>query len=514
MLSREEMKLIINSNYTRYGKNVYLLGTASFGPTNCPIQITSISHLYSIFGSKGSLINAYKQIYNLVSDLNIFCCKITGSHAVTFLNVNIENDDVFENGLEIKSIYSSDIYNNVKIDLYNDNITFTFPDELSISSIRYNFEDFYTLGALIDQINKDTENGLNCVECQLYCDTDIEIYGALSTVNPGTLYLFGGNNGLNASKNTLYCCLQDTLELLRGQYIDFIVPLDMYIDDIEIEDDGEYSIDEYSKCCYTNLKDKLKKMSGKKVSYYDLLLSFCIQQLHEGMLTMGIMGYNPTSDMYLNNSKDLYVDTAIKYLNQNKINPLYSSYYQLISVVVGDIIVEHLSKNVNGYIVYAIECANIGLMDCPTNKVIADNIFLYNEFDNKDLAKFADNGLVALRFSPYYENVVFSSCVTSCDKDNLMHNMQNLKAIQFSVSCIYDIFQEYVGEDLDMLLTENMLTNIIKNCLTLIKEQCLIDKFKFTLIRETEHNIKIYLYLKTKQMADYFKAIHKISIRE
>ena len=124
-----------------------------------------------------------------------------------------------------------------------------------------------------------------------------------------------------------------------------------------------------------------------------------------------------------------------------------------------------------------------------TNKVIADNIFLDNEFDNKDLAKFADNGLVALRFSPYYENVVFSSCVTSCDKDNLMHNMQNLKAIQFSVSCIYDIFQEYVGEDLDMLLTENMLTNIIKNCLTLIKEQGLIDKFKFTLIRETEHNI-------------------------
>ena len=99
MLSREEMKLIINSNYTRYGKNVYLLGTASFGPTNCPIQITSISHLYSIFGSKGSLINAYKQIYNLVSDLNIFCCKITVSHAVTFINVNIENDDVFENGL-------------------------------------------------------------------------------------------------------------------------------------------------------------------------------------------------------------------------------------------------------------------------------------------------------------------------------------------------------------------------------------------------------------------------------
>lgn len=513
MLSTKEMKNIINNNYINYGKNVYLLGTASFGPTNCPIKIKSLSHLYSIFGSSGTLIEAYRQVYNIVSNVNIYCCKITGRHSCTFLNVNIENDEVFENALELKAMYSSDIYNDVYIKITETCISFKFPQKLNIQDIEYYFSDYGTLGILVDQINRDTKNGLNCIDAQLYCDSDVESYCSLSTVNPDSVYLFGGDNGLSASKNTMYYCLDDTLHLLEGEPIDVIVPLNMYIDDIQLQS-SKYDMSAYDESYYDNPKDTLTNDEDNILSYYDLLLGYCVQQLNNGFLTLGIMGYNPTSDMYLNNNKEEYIKIAVEYLNENKFNKVYENYNQLISVVIGDVMFPYLESNVNGYVLYAVKLASLNLMDCPTNKFISKNVYLYNEFDNNDLDYFSNNGLVSLRYSPLKEAVVFSSCVTTCSSDNLMYNIQNLKAIQFSVSCLYDIFQQYIGEDLNKMLDSNFLSNVIKGCFNLIKSENLISEYKFEITRESYHDIKIYLYLKTKTMADFFKVIHRIKANE
>lgn len=512
MLSTKEIKNIINNNYVNYGKNVYLLGTASFGPTNCPIKIKSLSHLYSIFGISGTLIEAYRQVYDIVTDINIYCCKITGRHSCTFLNVNIENDSVFENGLELKSMYSSDIFNEVKVSITETCISFEFPKTLNIENISYYFDEYETLGILVDQINKDTQNGLNCIDAQSYCDTDVESYCALSTVNPDSIYLFGGDNGLSASKNTLYYCLDDTLHLLEGEHIDILVPLGMYIDDIQLRS-SKYDLSAYDKNYYSNPKDTLTNDENNILSYYDLLLGFCVQQLNNGILTLGVMGYNQTSDMYLYNNKEEYIKIAIEYLNENKFNKSYENYNQLISAVIGDIIMPYLETNTNGYVLYAIKLASLKVMDCPTNKPISNNVYLYNEFDNDDLETFSNNGLIAMRYSPLKKAVVFSSCVTTCDQDNLMYYIQNLKSIQFSVSCLYDIFQYYIGEDLNKLTIDNFLSNVITNCFNLIKSEGLIDEYKFNIIRENQHDIKIYLYLKTKMMADFFKVVHRIKAK-
>ena len=45
-----------------YGRKIFLLGTSDLGPLNTPVQAMSPSHVKSVFGEKGTLLDAYRVI--------------------------------------------------------------------------------------------------------------------------------------------------------------------------------------------------------------------------------------------------------------------------------------------------------------------------------------------------------------------------------------------------------------------------------------------------------------------
>ena len=510
--SKLDIDTLINDKLSIYGKTICLLGTSDFGETNNPILIKSIAQLYGTFGTKGTLIDAFKLIKEYANDINILCCKVSGTYSATCLNINIENDNVVQNAFVIRSINSNEIYNDISITLLPDGISFDFPEKLKTKSVTYLYKDYPTFKSLIDKIDYDTENGLNHVTCRCTVDEDINIVGALDTVNQTITYLYGGNSGLTISKNNLYYCLKDTLKILEGYPVDIIVPLNAYIDDLEL-DDSLYGVSKYGDNSYLDTTDKLRvKENNQKVSYYDLLLEYCINQLNFGIITLGVMGYNKTPDKYINENIDNYVnDVLISMLKENQIKPIFEDYRQLISVIGGDIISSNQLENINGYILYSAMLADINTIDTPCNKQCKDDIYIFNEFNNEQLLKLSENGIVAFRHSPLKDSTVCSSCVTTCLKDDFKY-IQNVRMIQCAVSCIYTIIDQCIGENIYYLMKDNLLRNYIASGLNILLSKNIISKYKLSLKQTNRNDIKIDLDLKTMYMIDFIKAEGYIEI--
>ena len=67
-----------------YGKKIYLLGTAILGPINTPIKANSISHVVSVFGTQGTLVDAYRIIAETNLDCEVYLVKVTGIHSEAY----------------------------------------------------------------------------------------------------------------------------------------------------------------------------------------------------------------------------------------------------------------------------------------------------------------------------------------------------------------------------------------------------------------------------------------------
>ena len=503
MLNKTKIEEIIKSRCDRYGKNIYLLGTSSFGVTNEPTLVRDLADLYSLFGTKGTIIEAYKAIYNISSDVDIYCCKVSGAHAVAALNVNVAGDKVSEKSLMLISKCSNAIYNDIRVDIYKDAITFIFPEDLKTESISYKFNDCITVGELIERINADTDNGINHVYARCSVSNDVSLIGALDTVNVSSTYLYGATDGLDISKNNLYQALCETYDLLEGKDIDIIVPLGAYIDDIEIEE-SIYGDSNFNQCYYSNIADRLSgTVDGRIKSYYDILLKFCAQQLNNGIVSIGVIGFNPTSNINMDENMDSYVENImIKGLNINKDNTLFKDYMHLVSVVGGDLFTNYSSNNFNGSCIYASVLAAIDAISTPTNKQIPDSVYLFNEFSADNINKLASNGITSFRYSPLKKCVVINSGVTSCTDDNDMKYIQNVRSIQLAITCLYDIVQEYIGEDLNELMSNNTLKTAIISGLDVLLEKEMIDKYIVDIVRKTNNDINIKINLKTQYMVE------------
>ena len=103
---RKELKESIMLN-DLYGKNIYLLGSAEFGPTNKPMLVKSTVGLYNMFGREGTLIDAFHAIKYTSKKNNVYLVKTTGEFANAFLNVNVKGLDVIENGFQLISSQST-----------------------------------------------------------------------------------------------------------------------------------------------------------------------------------------------------------------------------------------------------------------------------------------------------------------------------------------------------------------------------------------------------------------------
>ena len=489
-------------NSSLHGKRIYLIGSAEFGPTNEPILVNSTIGLYNKFGKYGTLIDAFHALKYTSKDNNVYLVKTTGEHANAYLNVNIYGGEVIQDGFTIAASESNEIYNDVEIIIDIDCISFVFPSTIGFGTISYKYEDYPTIGKLADAINKDTQYKKNKLYAYYSTDPYVPTKNAFFVCNPTIVYLYGGQCGLNYTKNMLYNCLGRTYEMIESEDIDIIIPIDAFLDDIYPSDDAS---DGYGMTYYRSTKDYLTpNTSGKQLSFMNQLINFCTRQLRFGVVTLGIMGFNSVHKIaseYLYES-DRFVDmyrACLEYNLKKCDNPFYA---YLVSCVAGDIKYNNGTIIDNGYLAYAALCAKTIVTSGTTNIPISDSIRLYEEFSEDVLNDLAEAGIVTFRQSPLYNTPVIYNGVTAATPTN--ENMKvfaNVRMIQMCISYINKLFQFYVGHNINDIIRGDVIVQDLKLILSTLKSVNIITSYNYKILPHySTGEVKVYLTLMTCYM--------------
>ena len=495
----ELIQEIINSDL--YGKNIYLLGSAEFGPTNEPILINSTVGLYNKFGKQGTLIDAFHCIKYVNKNNNVYLVKTTGEHSILYLNVNIYNGEIIRDALVIEASESNEIYNDIKVTIDIDNISFSFPKETKIEDKTYYYEDFPTIERLCSQINKETNLKKNKIKAYYEVDPATPTKDAFYCCNKTTNYLYGGYCGLNYNKDMLYKCLDRTYEMLESDDIDFIIPVDAFIDDI-YPDDSEEQNNAYNLKYYHPIKDYLMPdTNGNYKSFLNQLLNFCIKQLNFGVITHGVIGYN---NLYTNDylyEADEVVEMLINCLEWN-MKKLDDSFYSfLVTVTAGDLRYNHGTVISNSCYAFASFSSSIVVTDNVTNKQI-DNISLYTEFSEDVLQTLEKNNITVFRQSPLYETPVIYNAVT-LSKDKDLRYFVNTRMIQLAICYLNKLFKFYIGSSMQWLIEDGIIKNDSMTVLQSIKNRGIINDYKISFTPYYYENlIKTKLSIVTNYMTE------------
>lgn len=495
-----------------HGKRIYLLGSAEFGPTNEPILIKSTVGLYNKFGKQGTLINAFHALKYVSKNNFVYLVKTTGEHATAHFNVNIQNGEIIEGGFVLASSQSNEIFNDIEIINDIDKITIIFPSELGVKNIVYKYEDYPTIDKLASAINKDTRQKRSYIYAYYSVDPSTPTKHAFFSCNLTDIYMYGGQCGLNYSKNLLYNCLNNTYDILESHDIDIVVPIDAFMDDI-YPDDSEGTQYQYNMKYYQSTKDYLTEdFTGKKLSFMDQLLQFCLKQLNSGLVTTGIIGYNSSYkywSKYLSKADDIaqMYKACFEYNLSNCANPAYAF---LISVVAGDIKYNKGTIIDNGYLAYAALCANTIITSGTTNIPISNTISLHHEFSEEVLKDLADIGIVAFRHSPLYDMPVVYDGVTASPVNENLKLFCNVRMIQMCISYINKLFQFYVGYNIVDLIKGKVIIEDLNNILKILANNNIITSYDFNIVPYYAlGEIKVYLNLTTCYMV---KAIRLCSV--
>ncbi|HBH3575231.1 TPA: hypothetical protein ACRR23_000752 [Clostridioides difficile] len=488
-----------------YGKNIYLLGTAEFGPVNTPIKINSISHMNSKFGKTGSLVKAYKIIKESKLDCKVYLCKVTGAHAEVFLDAKCINGEVIKNCIHIKSKYANEIYNGIEIIVNQDDLQVIYPKSLGDYVLKYPYKNYSTLYDLSEAINKDSQKLKGMIICSIYCDSYIETKESISEVNQSIYKLSGGYSGLDYNKNTMYNNLDSTYTILEGLDIDIIMPLGVYYDDT-FTDDRE-KIDKY----YDLTREYLTLKDGERyLTFYEQLLNFCIVQMKTGIITHGVIGLNPTNEIWIDEKE--YIGGLEYFKKINEVSKFDKNYEQLISVVAGDIYTTYGTNVVNASIVYAPLIASLNIIENTTNKEIPESFSLFNTFDILTIEKMNELGYVSFRFSQLLRRVVVSNGITMSEHTEYKY-LCNVRIIQLTMCYIKKLMYSYIGENIDALLSSGYLKENLTQLLDELIDKEIISEYIINeLFKHKSGELFLDLSLKTIYMLEYVKTYSGLSI--
>ncbi len=502
---KNERKVLLNDIFKSdiHGKRIYLLGSAEFGPTNEPVLIKSSVGLYNKFGKQGTLIDAFHALKYTSKDNEVYLVKTTGEHSTAYLNVNIQGGEIIENGLVIAAYQSNELFNDVKILIDIDKIRISFPEECKIETLDYSYQDYPTIDKLTTAINKDTRQKRSYVYAYSSVETSTPTKHAFFSCNATEVFMYGGQCGLNYSKNLLYNCLANTYSILESHNIDIIVPVDAFLDDI-YPDDSEGTQHLYNKAYYQTNKDYLTKdFTGKQLTFMNQLLQFCIVQFNFGMVTTGIMGFNSNHEYwsnYLSESDDIVkMYMACYKYNLSCCDNVFYAF--LLSIVAGDIKYNRGTIIDNGYLAYAALCASTVITSGITNLPISNTVSLYNEFSENMLEQMADSGLVTFRHSAFYDEVVVYDGITASSENKNLKLYCNVRMIQLCMSYINRLFQFYVGYDIIMLIKEGVIIEDLNNVLRYLSTKGVITTYDFTIVPSYgKGEVKVYLNFMTQYM--------------
>lgn len=487
-----------------YGKKIYILGSAEFGPTNEPILCRSTVGVKTVFGTSGSLVDAFHKIKYVSKDNNIYLVKTTGEHSSAYINVNCFDGEIVHKGFTVTATESNELFNEIKVVIETDYIGFEYPKELGEQVFKYYYKDSPYMEKLADVINRDVDNKVAIsYSVDSMTRTDIAFYPC----NPPAIYLNGGQCGLEYSKDMLYNYLVRTYELLESEDIDIVIPVQAFLDDIYPNDTfAEETV--YGKKYYQSTKDYLSENSlGTQLSFMNQLINFCLRQMNFGVLTHGVLGFGPAyqsySDIY-NESNELATmyKACFNYNLKCCLNPFYSF---LVSVVGGDL---KYNKTIidNGYLAYAALCAKTIITSGTTNIPISNTISVYQELEEEYLKDLADTGIVMFRHSPLYEQPVVYDGVTAFKPTVEFPNEElrlfcNIRMIQLAISYLNKLFQFYVGNNIRDIIHSDVINNDINKILSMLVSRDVINKYSFTIIPYYNWNeIRVYLNLESSYM--------------
>jgi hypothetical protein len=490
-----------------YGKVIYLLGSAESGPVQTPVKVRTTEVLKDVFGSLGTIVEAFNQITDVAgSNCEIYCVKVTGTHATLTMDVNVKGQNVINDGFIMKSKYANEIYNNIYVALDNQGMTFYFPTELGGGTRRYTFSDYEILGLLIRAINEDTKKGLNHVWVHATIGHGTPLDGLLFSVNPSMMNFSGGNSGLYYSKDQYWFCLCDTYDLLESEYIDIILPLDAFMDDVHPRfyygDQFESSVTYSSDRDYLDLEDS----DGRPITFHRPLIDFCKKQMRFGLITHGIMGFNKIPDIEeLNNQAYNYIDVIKGSPLGDRIGFLKAPETDdgfFISVVAGEL--EYSDGTIaNGYTGYAGLMASTTIASSLTNKPLGDKVKLATTFTSEQLEAMANLGVVSFRDSILKGLVVSNAVTPVADISNELHYSCNVRMIQLTLSFIKLQLDKFLGEDINKLIDDNAIDTTIKGVLEYLKEQDVLKDYTYTQnIDRINGVLQITLDLKTLYMVE------------
>lgn len=493
-----------------YGKRIYLLGSAEFGPVNEPIKIKSSVGLYNKFGKSGTLINAFHAVKYTTKNNEVYLVKTTGEHAYCYINTNTEAG-IINNSFILMSSEANELFNEIQVVIDTDSISIIYPNDINLpeSVLTYYFTDYPNIDMLANAINLDTKRKKSYILANYTVDSSTRTNNAFYCCNPDIIYFYGGQCGLNYNKNMLYTALTKTYDLLESEPIDIIIPVDAFIDDIYPDDseDNEY---QYGMKYYESTKDYLTKNTlGKQRSFVDQLINFCVKQLNFGLITTGILGFNPIHDItahYLYES-DPIIQKLVACFKYNLSLCLNKDFAFLISAVAGDIAYNHGTIIDNGYLAYGAFNASIQLNIGNTNYEVSPNIDLYNEFSEEALAYLSQNGIVAYRFSPLYNNVVVYNGITPVSReDSTLQLYCNVRMIQLCIAYLNQLFQYYIGENFVKLMENNTINKNVNSLLSALVSKNVITQYDFSLDPDYQNgHLTINLDLLTNYMTEAIK---------
>lgn len=482
-----------------YGKSLYLLGNAEYGPTNQVVKANSMNHVARVFGEQGSLVDAYRYIREANIDCNVYLVKTTGIYSEAYLNVNQLGGSIIQNGLYLKSRYSNEIFNLIEIDIEEEYLGIYYPIEFGDYYIQYFYDDYPTLVELQFAINNDADYGIGYVECCVYCDELIPTKTALYGVNANSVRLSGGNSGLYYNKNMIYNCLEETYSILEGRPIDIILPLDVYFDDVYTDDEMTYN--DY----YSDDREYLTlKKDNKYLNYYNQLLKFCVKQLNSGLITNGILGLQLTNDMFVD--EDYYLDKLQYFKKINVVDKEVEDLKFLVSVCSCDLYARYGTAIINSSIVYSALCASLSVNTNTTNISIPKYFSLFNTFENEMLQNLSEAGFVSFRFSPLTKEVTVVNGVTTSSHYAYKY-FCNVRMVQISMCYINDLLKYFIGDNINDLIESGYLEDCLTTTLDNLVSASVLTGYMINEIANPELG-QLYLDLdfKTLYMVEYVKA--------
>ncbi len=458
-----------------YLNSVFLLGTGNDGPVNQPKQITSPEQAVNVFGTEGTLYKGFLQGYSKYPDLNYFLVKVSGSYAKLTYYALDEATSQMCKCLILRSKGAAVKYNEIKIVIENlsDNKEIVkwalvfYPQQQIGEPIAYYLDIFPTFIQLVQAINRDTDAGNNFV----YANTLTPFMNSISMVgmNLPEQYLSGGNDGTSLIKDDLYLALHTTYEILGGRGINLIVPLGVYFDDVY--DPSYYGSGIYGESGYTSNDDVLMlydTVEQKRCSFHEQLIDFCRNQETSGFVTHGVIGLRPFKEELLNRMQDLgyfYTSRLLQVtafndrlgLSEVKGSRLKDKGWY-ISIFAGDFLFQEGFENEywdNGAVIYAGMLAKSSMTNHTTNMPVPSDFVLNRDgtkkvpkyrpvYETEELKILSTMGVVACRVSPKY-NLVIHNGVTPSLPSSDMHDVINVKMVQYTLWFLNNFFKRYKG---------------------------------------------------------------------